>query len=140
MTDLTPQLCAKDFAAWKRGDTATFCGFTIQPKRDFGTDRSQVQPGCDQPHGWVVIKNGCLATPGGCWAHSMDGAKRLVDAMVAAGLGEHGHRDARDAEGGARFWALLNLTRELGPDWRISEAMRMRRADAFNGRFGGAAT
>lgn len=120
MTKPIERLCADDFKDWAAGNATRIGDFTVTPKRDFGSSGAK-QPGCAQPHGWIVTRNGCLATPGGIWAYSREGGARLIHAMIAAGY----TGTVSDApEAAQRVHSLLALTRETGLDWRISEAMR----------------
>lgn len=114
MTDLTAQINARDFETWKRGDTSSYSGFTVKPKRDM--TGWPIQPGCPEPHGWVVTgEHNCNAMPGATWAKSKDKALGLIDVYCAVGgkpdfqwgLSE----EAREV--GQRFWHLLRAIQRM---------------------------
>ncbi len=45
--------------------------------------------------GYIVVKNHCLAMPGGAWAHSVIEAKAMIDTLIEA------------EENAEKFWDLL---------------------------------
>lgn len=110
----------EDFAKWERGIIASYAGFTISPKKDFGK-WEKPQEGCPKPHGWVVCGEfGTNALPGGTWAKSFEEASALINVYAAVG-GKPGFLwatspETRDeaAEVGQKFWHLLNAIRFFG--------------------------
>lgn len=103
----------EDFVKWERGDSGSYAGFGVKPKRDFGRHD---KPQDDNPkaHGWVVIGgHGTNALPGATWANSYEEAFNLIDVYVAVG-GKPGFEwalteEARDV--GQKFWHLLRAIR-----------------------------
>jgi hypothetical protein len=58
-------------------------GYIIKAKRDFGS-QPYLSAGCVFKKGYVVVKNGALATPGGGWYHSVIEAKIGIDCLIEA--------------------------------------------------------
>lgn len=69
-------------------------GFMIKAKLDMGNYPWRSN-GNDIRRGYIVVKDGALALPGGVWAHSVIEAKTLIDIYLAAG---------QDTQS---FWELL---------------------------------
>jgi hypothetical protein len=63
-------------------------GYQIKLKRDFGNQPFLVE-GHMLSHGYVVIKDGALATPGAVWHYTVADAKLAIDDMIAAGDRKH---------------------------------------------------
>lgn len=84
-----------DLESYQRGDRVLVEDYTIKPKGDLF--------GWPHTHGWVVVKDGVNVLPGATWSHSLDGAKRLVHAFIAAG-------EDQSPECARRFWSLVRLT------------------------------
>lgn len=59
-------------------------GFTIEPKRDFGSTGFLVD-GRFIKIGYVVVKNGCNAMPGAVWFRSIEDAKGAIDVWIETG-------------------------------------------------------
>lgn len=90
--------------------TEVYRGFTIQPKRDFGSTPYFLD-GRNVWHGWnVVSQDGCNALPGATWGRTIADARRLADCLLLAG----GTAERGDAgmKGGScdRFWSLVDAS------------------------------
>jgi hypothetical protein len=114
MTDLTPQINRLDFDSWKRGDTVRYADFTVKPKHDMHSETAQ--PGCPEPHGWVVTgQHNCNVMPGATWAKSKDEALGLIDVYCAVGGKpdfDWGLTDEANIVG-QRFWHLLRAIQRM---------------------------
>lgn len=92
----------QDYADWKNGNTTTYAGFTVRPKRDMGG--WPTQEGCPEPHGWVVTPESQAiinALPGATWSASVNGALTLIDVFLAV------------EQDGQRFWHLLRAIQRM---------------------------
>ena len=78
-------------------------GFTIKPKMDMGST-PWMSNGNTIRRGYVVIRDGCLAMPGGSWSGSIIEAKVSIDTFIEA------------EENGDRFWELLREKQGLA-EW-----------------------
>lgn len=65
-------------------DKIEFQGFTILPKRDFGTVGFNIM-GEKVRDGFVVTKNGCNVMPGATWFQTVVAAKRAILNWIDAG-------------------------------------------------------
>lgn len=79
-------------------DTTEYCGYTVQPKRDFGGKPVLLDGECIEM-GFVVTKGGMNVMPGATWFRTVDDAMDGIAAYIVA---------EGDAE---KFWALMRLTR-----------------------------
>ena len=71
---------SEEYGRWLNGDTITIGDYQIVPKRDFANNLDE-----DYAYfGWHVLKDGALAAPGAMWAESLDKARRMVGALMAA--------------------------------------------------------
>ena len=61
-----------------------YCGFTIEPKRDFGPTGFNID-GTFTKIGYIVIKDGCNAMPGATWFHTIENAKNAIDILIEVG-------------------------------------------------------
>lgn len=78
-----PLMTIDEFAAWRRGDSVQIGKYTIKPKRDFDFSGFLID-GTWVTAGWVVVKDGCLATPGAGWDTTLAGARRTVGKLMIA--------------------------------------------------------
>lgn len=70
---------------WRNGTICKIGDYTIKPKRDFGSTGFWDAP--TRSHismGWVIVKDGCLATPGAGWYKTMTQAKAGVGLLMAS--------------------------------------------------------
>jgi hypothetical protein len=84
MTDKPSYMSDADFRSYERGDILRIGEYTIKPKRDFGSTGFLIDGEYNIKVGWIVVKDGALATPGGVWAKTIAGAKRHVGALMAS--------------------------------------------------------
>lgn len=100
---------------YEAGHTEEHRGFRIQPKRDFGQYGFwSSEHRCNINAGWVVLYGsgtfaGCLATPGGTWSPTLQGAREMVDDMIEAGYS--GRCDTVDEKGDSETFWRLNYAR-----------------------------
>jgi len=86
MVTKSPYMSDSEHDSWVSNNlTVSYCGFTIKPKRDFGTGFWDSKHRCMIQAGWVVTAHGCNPVPGGLWAHNLEGASNLIDCMIASG-------------------------------------------------------
>lgn len=84
MTDQSnSQMSESEFAFWQNGNTSQIGEFTIKPKLDFGAHGFLIK-GIKIKAGWVVVKDGALATPGAGWDTTLAGATRTVGKLMVA--------------------------------------------------------
>lgn len=97
----------REYDEWRDGNvTTTYADFTIKPKRDFGLHGfhdPKMRGTSNVKEGWIVVQGGCLATPGGVWAHTKEGAMQMIDVMKAVGIDSAKY----EAPLGQRFHHLL---------------------------------
>jgi len=58
-------------------------GYEIKEKQDFGT--GFFIDGFSVRCGYIAVKNGCLALPGGTWGQTVAQVKEMVDILEAVG-------------------------------------------------------
>ena len=73
---------------------AEYRGYSIKPKKDFGTQGFLIE-GKWVKKGYVVVKDGCNAMPGATWFRTVAEAEEAIDVLIAVD---------GDAE---LFWELL---------------------------------
>lgn len=67
-----PYMTADELLSWRDNLTVAFGDYTIKPKRDFGkTGYWDATHRCHITAGWIVVKDGVLATPGATWFRTM---------------------------------------------------------------------
>lgn len=95
-----------DREAWERGDTMSYAGYKIVPKRDFGNSHYLIN-GVKVTHGWVVTDGVCNVIPGATWARTKEQACHLIDVYLAA--------DKDDT----KFWHMLRMVKGCKGDYEI---------------------
>lgn len=93
---VAPDMGPEELAAYIGGKAFEYRGYTISPKRDFGSrgfwcSRFKVLINA----GWIVGKGFGNALPGATWAKTIAEAERLIDIFIEAEFN------------GPTFWALV---------------------------------
>lgn len=110
-----PHMTAIERDLYETGHTEEYRGFTIKPKRDFGRyGYWSAEHRCNINAGWVILYGsgsyrGCLATPGGTFAWTLQSAHDMIDDMITAGY--TGECNSTDEGGNSDLFWKLNYAR-----------------------------
>lgn len=106
-----PHMTSIERQLYEDGHVEEYRGFKIVPKLDFGPNGFwSPEYRCHLNAGWVVTSGsgryaGCNAAPGATFAWTLQGARDMIDDLIAAG-GSGDHNEVGGGIDADEFWRL----------------------------------